>query len=69
MHSHPLTSPRPGRPPVTPLPQISWDDGFNQVAAFELLDALRPLAVSRSSPKATVDATIKGLQAQVEISG
>ena len=37
--------------------QITWDDGFNQVAPFELLERLRPLAVPR---KEGVSARVAG---------
>lgn len=46
--------------------QITWEDGFNQVAAFELLDALRPLALTRSSTS-TVSTSVAGLQASAEL--
>ncbi|GBF89139.1 Fe-S cluster assembly factor, chloroplastic [Raphidocelis subcapitata] len=45
--------------------QITWEDGFNQVAPFEVLAGLEPQAVE--SP--TVVATVGGLQATAEITG
>lgn len=43
--------------------QISWEDGFNQVASFELLDSLRHLAVPRKAP---VAASVGGVQATAD---
>ncbi|KXZ55112.1 hypothetical protein GPECTOR_3g265 [Gonium pectorale] len=46
--------------------QISWSDGFNQVASYELLDELRSYAVPR---RGTVAATLPGgLKAEAHLS-
>lgn len=43
--------------------QITWEDGFNQVAPFELLDSLRSLAVEPAAVE------IGGLRVTAELSG
>lgn len=74
--SHPLRSAEPSSPNTqnTPpthtnthsnAPQITWEDGFNQVAPFEVLGALE----SQKVEDARVEATVGGLQATAEISG
>jgi hypothetical protein len=49
--------------------QISWQDGFNQVASFELLDSLRAEGVLRKASAASaVVATLPGgLQAAAQL--
>lgn len=50
--------------------QINWEDGFNQVASFELLDSLRPQALDAlalSNSPATVAAAVGGRQAVAEL--
>ena len=58
--------------------QITWDDGFNQVAPFEVLAGLEAEKVeaaaaaagsSGGAAAARVEATVGGLQATAEISG
>ena len=55
------------------LLQITWEDGFNQVAAFELLDALSPLALTPHPPapaagSSRVGTEVRGLQATADMS-
>ncbi|GIL85260.1 hypothetical protein Vretimale_10767 [Volvox reticuliferus] len=45
--------------------QISWSDGFNQVASYELLDELRRYSVSRGGPVAAV--LTGGLAAEAQL--
>ncbi len=40
--------------------QISWEDGFNQVMAFELLESLRGLGFARKLPVGAISADLKG---------
>ncbi|KAG2448417.1 hypothetical protein HYH02_006309 [Chlamydomonas schloesseri] len=51
--------------------QITWSDGFNQVASYELLDELKPYAVPRkpsSSGGGSVSAVLPGgMQAQAQL--
>lgn len=48
--------------------QISWEDGFNQIASFELLDGLRGHALPLAQPSAgPVDAAVGGVRVTAEL--
>ncbi|KAF5843236.1 P-loop containing nucleoside triphosphate hydrolase protein [Dunaliella salina] len=48
--------------------QILWQDGFNQIAAFELLESLRGEAVPNLGHNGTVSASVGGIPVAAQIS-